>query len=325
VSTPQPRWPRRGHKSWSWRRWPQASVQGAERSRGGGPASARPGLPASRPPGLAPHSPSAARRPAPPLRPSPGQSRRRRPPYLLLSVTRAVPPLLVGFLLLLLLLEGLRLDVFDFLQLLGRLSHGGSRRPGPRLPDPSHLAAQVVTASAQGKQEALALRRKGALSPPREGCGGAAAARRAGGAARLPGPPDGSSRRGRSSLAGARDGLWARPAARSLRLPPSPAAAAAAAAAAARGAGAGAGAGRRLVLRRAASGPGGAGSGSSRRRARGQRAAWARPARRGWARSAPALVQGGRRAVGRGPAGLPLTAVPPPSGRGNKARSSAPS
>lgn len=45
---------------------------------------------------------------------------------LFLPVPRAVPALAVGFLLLLLLLQSLSLDIFDFLQLLGCLSHGWS-------------------------------------------------------------------------------------------------------------------------------------------------------------------------------------------------------
>lgn len=154
---------------------PAASVQGAERSpRAGGLQralslrAARSALPSPcpvllrphrspLPPPLLPRAPCARqhrldrpRGPAPPclsgLRraPSPSGHLRAPPPpgspppspYLLLSVTGAVPPLPVGFLLLLLLLEGLRLDVFDFLQLFGRLSHGGSRRSRPRLLDP---------------------------------------------------------------------------------------------------------------------------------------------------------------------------------------------
>lgn len=101
-----------------------------------GPARPSPGPPAACPARHPPRrsgrvSPRAADR-------APSRSYSRRlgagpppPPYLLLAVTGAVPSLPVGFLLLLLFLEGLRLDVFDFLQLFGRLSHGGSRRSVP--------------------------------------------------------------------------------------------------------------------------------------------------------------------------------------------------
>lgn len=119
----------------------------------------------------APGSPRVRRAPSP----AATSSRRCRwtaasaPSYLLLSVAGAVPPLPV-FLSLLLLLKGLRLDVFDFLQLFGRLSHGWSRCPGPRLPDPSRLARQVATAS-RGGTGSLCSARGELLSPPRGGCG----------------------------------------------------------------------------------------------------------------------------------------------------------
>lgn len=125
------------------------------------------------------------------------------PSYLLLAITGAVPPLPVGFLLLLLLLEGLRLDVFDFLQLFGRLSHGGSRCFGPRLPDPLTLGNPGGDTLPRRKKEESLLRGAGSFCPRR----GKDAAGSAGEAAAS--PAEGEARRGC-------------PAAPGWRLPPRP-------------------------------------------------------------------------------------------------------
>ena len=319
---------------------------------------ARSALPDSCPVLLRPHRslfpaplPPRALHPAAPTRPAPGprappRSRlcraasplsllraplppgcRRRPPYLLLSVTGAVPPLPVGFLLLLLLLEGLRLNVFDFLQLFGRLSHGRPRCPA-RSPPPGPL-----TLGDPGG-DTLPGRKKGVCAPAEWGVAFPAAGRRLPGrrgtrprdARRARRPPDGASRRGRSSSPAPGTGSGLGPAAACPlpfpppSLPPSPSLSCGGCGEAARTAASGerrGGGGLQQLTQGGAGAAGGRG---------------ARPARRG---SAPALgaSAGALRAPGCGRAGRPgsATAGPPPpppppdarapapSGRGNKA------